>query len=280
MRARRFWVPRISPHGRTIAFGAYENAANLGADLWTYDLKTGTDQRLTTGGWTGRDFNDPVWSRDGRWIAFDGLDTAAGDQSKSLYTMPADGTGKPQLIPTPLGQNWPTDWTPDDKYIVFTHNVANRPASIWMVLSDGKGEARPIVEATFDALGGRVSPDGHWLAYQSNETGQDEVYVQPFPAPGPRVRVSTAGGSAPSWMREGRELAYRALGSTEPLLGVELTLGAGVGIGTRRVLLRDADIIASGLAPYDVTSDGRRVVVIIAPPSPNRFAVVLDLLRN
>ena len=280
MRARRFWVPRISPDGRTIAFGAYENAANSNADLWTYDLKTGTDQRLTTGGWTGRDFNEPVWSRDGRRLAFDGLDTVAATiASKSLYTMPADGTGRPQLIPTPRGANYPTDWTPDDKYIVFTHNVATRP-SIWMVPSDGKGEARPIMEANFDAWGGRVSPDGHWLAYQSNETGQDEVYVQPFPAPGPRVRVSTAGGSFPSWTRAGRELVYRASGSREQLVGVELTLGAAVGIGTRRVLLRDANLIPSGLAPYDVTSDGRRVVAITVPPRPNRFAVVLDLLTN
>ena len=280
MRARQFWVPRISPDGRTIAFGAYENAANSNAELWTYDLKTGTDQRLTTGGWTGQDFNDPAWSRDGRRIAFDGLDTAAGDQSKVLYAVPADGTGRPQLIPTPHGTNWPSDWTLDDQYIVFTRNVAGRPWSVWMAPSDGKGEARPVVEATFDALGGRVSPDGRWLAYQSNETGQDEVYVQPFPAPGPRVRVSTAGGSFPSWTRNGRELVYRALGVSEQLVGVELTLGAGVGIGTRRVLLRDANIIPSGLAPYDVTSDGRRIVAIIAPPRPNRFAVVLDLLTS
>jgi serine/threonine-protein kinase len=279
MRGGRFWVPRISPNGRTIVFGAYENAANLNAEIWTYDLTTGTDQRLTTGGWSGRDFNDPTWSRNGRRIAFDGLDNAAGDQSKVLYVVPANGTGRPQLVPTPHGRNFPSDWTPDDQYIVFDHNVASRPTSIWMVASDGKGEARPIVEATFDAYGGRVSPDGRWLAYQSNETGQDEVYVQPFPAPGPRVRISTAGGGAPSWTRNGRELVYRVFGQTEQLVGVELTLGAAVGIGARRVLLRDANIPVR-IADYDVTSDGRRVVVVIAPPSPNRFAVVLDLLTD
>jgi serine/threonine-protein kinase len=147
-----------------------------------------------------------------------------------------------------------------------------------MVPSDGKGEARPIVEATFDASGGRVSPDGRWLAYQSNETGQDEVYVQPFLALGPRVRISTASGGAPSWTRNGRELVYQDLGKTEQLVGVELTLGAAVGIGARRVLLRDANFLPR--ADYDVTSDGRRVVVVLAPPSPNRFAVVLDLLTN
>jgi len=220
-----------------------------------------------------------VWSRNGRRIAFDGLDTAAGDQSKVLYAVPADGTGRPQLVPTPHGRNYPSDWTPDDQYIVFDHNVASRPVSIWMVQSDGKGEARPIVEATFDASGGRVSPDGRWLAYESNETGQDEVYVQPFPAPGPRVRISTASGGAPSWTRNGRELVYRVFGQTEQLVGVELTLGAAVGIGARRVLLRDANMLLR-IADYDVTSDGRRVVAVIAPPSPNRFAVVLDLLTH
>jgi len=278
MRGGRFWVPRISPNGRTIVFGAYENATNFNAELWTYDVTTGTDQRLTTGGWTGRDFNDPVWSRNGRRIAFDGPDTAAGDQSSVLYTVPADGTGRPQLVPTPHGTNYPSDWTPNDQYIVFNHIVASR-TTIWMVASDGKGEARPIVEATFDASGGRVSPDGRWLAYQSNETGQDEVYVQPFPAPGPRVRISTAGGGAPSWTRNGRELVYLASGKTEQLVGVELTLGAAVGIGARRVLLRDANSLFS-TAFYDVTSDGRRVVAVTTPPTANRFAVVLDLLTD
>ena len=287
MRGRGLWVPRISPDGRTVAVGSYAESGDLAGDIWTYDLRTGTDQRLTTGGQAGQDFNDAVWSRDGRRVAFDGLETAksgkaGGEQSggQVLFTVPADGTAKPQLIPTPRGANWPTDWTPDDKYIVFVHNLATKPSTIWMVRSDGKDEARPIVESAFDVLGGRVSPDGRWLAFESTETGQHEVYVQPFPGPGARVRVSTTGGASPVWTRGGRELVYRVAGRTDQLVGVELTLGATVGIGARRVLVRDQNIIVSPLAPYDVTSDGRRVVLITSPPSPNRFAVVLDVLAS
>ena len=284
MRGRRFWAPRISPEGRTIVFGSYEKTANNNADLWTYDLRTGTDQRLTTGGQTGRNFNDPVWSRDGRRVAFDGEDSVVSARVAStnfIYTVPADGTGRPQVIAKPVGTDWPTDWTPDDKYIVYVHLLTMRPSSIWMVSSDGKGEAHPLVEATFDASGGRVSPDGHWLAYQSTETGQIEVYVQPFPGPGRRVRVSTAGGSFPSWTRDGRELVYETWERQRQLVGVELKLGGDVAIGARRVLQRDANTMTgTPLAPYDVTSDGRRIVVVTAPTSPNRLAVVLDLLTS
>ncbi|HEY6207520.1 MAG TPA: protein kinase [Gemmatimonadales bacterium] len=270
---RRFWVPRFSPDGRHIVYGAY-GGANW-ADLWSYDLQTNTDQRLTSGGQEGRDYNDPVWSPDGRRIALSAVDSI-GLPGKGLYLMPSDATSPPALLLDRPGDQWPSDWTRDGKSLLFTEVPPNGPRSIWLVRTSGPAEPQPIVKTPYNAEGGRLSPDGRWLAYDSDETGQSEVYLQRFPAPGPRLRVSSAGGQMPVWSRGGAELFYW---SRNQLIAVQLKPGTEMVVGARKTLFRATYQSGGVLAQYDVHPDGQRFV-IATPESSNRLAVITGVLAN
>jgi eukaryotic-like serine/threonine-protein kinase len=266
----RFWVPRFSPDGRHIAYGSYGTDGSL-ADLWSFDLMAGTDQRLTSGGQKGRDFNDPVWSPDGRWLALSGLDSV-GKREKNLYLMPAAGGADPTLLLHRSGNQFPTDWTRDGETILFTDGPPSMPYSIWLVRRSG-GAPVPVVKTQYNALGGRLSPDGRWLAYQSDETGQPEVYIQRFPDPGPRLRVSTAGGQMPMWSRSGKDLYYWY---HDQLTVAGITLGSETTVTARTPLFRAVFPPASVFAQYDVSPDGRFVLSVVAESS-KRLAVLSHL---
>jgi serine/threonine-protein kinase len=273
--ASRFWVPRISPDGRRVVYGAYGTGSSNSADLWTYDLALKTDQRLTSGGQAGRDYNDPTWSPDGRRIAISAVDSGS-QGTKNLYLMPSDGSGPPVRLLDRPGDQWPSDWTRDGKYLLFTDTPPSGSRSIWLAPIAGAEAPRPVVKTNYNAQGGRLSPDGRWLAYDSDETGQSEVYVQPFPGPGPRLRVSLAGGQTPVWSRSGKELFYL---SRNQLLAVEVKPGAEFAVGTRNMLFQ-ASFAGGVLAPYDVTPDGQRFVVSVTPETSNHLAVVTNFLSG
>ena len=126
----------------------------------------------------------------------------------------------------------------------------------------------------YNATGGRLSPDGSWLAFESDETGQREVYLQPFPGPGARVRVSASGGSMPAWSRSGRELFY--WGRTE-LIAVDVRLGPQIALGAHHALFQANLVSPSVLAMYDPAPDGQRFVVDAVPGSSSRLAVIPNL---
>jgi len=251
----RFWVPRFSPDGRRIAYGAYVSDTSALADLWSYDLVLGNDQRLTSGGSDGKDYNDPVWSPDGRRLALSASDSTALS-AKNLYVMPGDASGPPALLLERAGNQWPTDWTRDGREILFTDVPTNGSRSIWVVPIAQPAQPRPVVQSRFNASGARLSPDGRWLAFDSDETGQLEVYVQPFPGPGRRLRVSSAGGQMPVWSRSGRELYFWSGGR---IVAVSMTAGTDLAIGAPRPLFA-ANLADGTLAQYDAHPDGSRFV--------------------
>ncbi len=263
------WVPRISPDGRRVAHGRVAGGAF--ADLWVYDRTLGTSQRLTSGGEAGPDYNDPVWSPDGRRLAL----SAATGESKDLYLTSADGTGQPALLLRRPGEQWPSDWTRDQKELLFTDVPPNGKRAIMALLLAKGAEPRPVVQTAYNATGGRLSPDGRWLLFDSDETGQTEVYLQPFPGPGGKIRISSDGGRFPVWARKGRELFYW---SQDRLVSVQLRPGAEVEVVRRETLFRADHQQAGALAQYDVTPDGRHFVVATGGESGNRIAVVSDVL--
>ena len=273
----RFWVPHFSPDGRRIVYGAYTESAGA-ADLWMYDLAVNTDQRLTSGGQSGRDYNDPVWSPDGRQIALSARDSGSGAvPGKHLYLMPSDASAPPAHFLSLPGDQWPSDWTRDGKSLLFTHTPPAAKRAIWIVPVSRGAAATPVVSTAYNALGGRLSPDGRWLAFESDETGQSEVYIQPFPGPGTRVRVSVSGGQMPAWSRTGKELFYW---ERAELIAVELRLGAQIALGTHTELFKENLQTGGVLAQYDPDPDGRRFVVAALPGASSRLAVISNVLAE
>ena len=209
----------LSPDGRRVAAVI---ASEQGTDIWLIDMNRATRTRLTAGGASAF----PVWSPDGSKIAFQS--TASGPWN--LFSKPVDGSSAMQpLVTTAAAGEWPgtganllpgtlptlsgagpqvpISWTPDGSTLAFIERKPDGDRDIWVV-SPG-GDPTPFLVTPFDEHSPRLSPDGKWLAYVSNESGSSDVYVQPFPGPGPKWLVSTDGGSDPVWARNSRELFYR-----------------------------------------------------------------------
>jgi serine/threonine-protein kinase len=174
-----------------------------GADLWVGDLRRGAVSRLPSDGRSA----GPTWRPDGLEIAF--AYSKAGPFN--IFTRPTDGGGVPEpLLESPWNQ-LPTSWSPDGRLLAFTEFNPMSGADIW-TLDVGTRERRPVVRTLFDESHARFSPDGRWIAYASNESGPWDVFVRPADGSGPRVQVSTGGGSWPSWSIDGRTLYFSANG--------------------------------------------------------------------
>ena len=186
----------LSPDGRFLAYS--QNDRGTPGDIWLLDLKRGVSRRFTD----DPSFDMfPAWSPDGLRIAF-----ASNRKLRfQLYVKPVDAT-KPE---EPLGgtdlAELPTDWSSDGRFLLYT-----RGGDIWALDLEGERKAAPVVETMFTELNGQFSPDGHWIAYQSDEAGKVEIYVQPFPGPAPKTRISSEGGFQVRWHVGGRELFYIA----------------------------------------------------------------------
>jgi Tol biopolymer transport system component/tRNA A-37 threonylcarbamoyl transferase component Bud32 len=264
------WAPRFSPNGRQIAFAK-------ASDLWIFDRDAGTTRRLTT---DSADNNDPQWSPDGQWIAYS---SRRDSMRKDLYVQPSDGSGESRrILRRPLSQ-WTSDWSRDGEWLVFTDLHGPSQYDIWMVPARG-GDPAPWIVTNFDEMGARVSPNGRWAAYTSNETGRYEVYIQSFPKPGTKILVSVDGGVHPVWRPDGRELYYWAAGGgplirvrTNNLIAVSLTWGSRPAIVRRDTLFR-APYVISPQANYDVDRDGQHFVAVLGVEAENRLNVHLNAL--
>ena len=196
---REFQSPRLSPDGKSVVVSVSDGSR---LDLWSYEFERGTRLRLTT---TGRN-RRTVWSPDGKRIAFYSTLQDGGDQD--LFVMPSTGGEPTRLLARP-GPQYPDTWSPDGRFIVFEESAAGVGVGrdLWLL---PLGEApRPLLVTRFHERGAVCSPDGRWLAFVTDEPGRAEVYVQPFPGPGPKVPISANGGLQPMWSRDGRELFYR-----------------------------------------------------------------------
>lgn len=168
---------------------------------WEYDISRGTLTRVTFDGTAAA----PVWSPDGKRIAY----ASFKNGQFVILWKPADGSGMEEVLVSPQSSlQVPLSFTPDGKFLAYMFSNPNARIQVNLAPLHGERTPKPFVASQFDDNGGLFSPDGRWLGYFSNESGQFEVYVQPFPDPGGGWQISASGGYGPVWARSGRELFY------------------------------------------------------------------------
>jgi len=239
--------PVLSPDNR---FAVVER----GDDLWRVDLSRSVAVRMTSNGARN---SRPVWSPDGTQIAF----TISTGGQESIHVMNSDGSGESRELTTTteLFKN-PECWTRDG--IVFLNFGATTFRDIWLLPVSSDASAAPLIQTRFSEYLSSVSPDGRWIAYLSSEAGFDDVYIQSFPSPGHKLRVSSTGASRVWWMPGSREVCYRTADGNE-MVGVTLIQkGDDLETGTSRVLFR----VPPGVLATDFTRDGQRVLISYASP--------------
>jgi serine/threonine-protein kinase len=240
--------PRLSPDGRRVAVHVGRPGSR---EVWLLEVDRPRAWRQLT--FEGGGF--PVWSPDSRRLAF----TSQREGGASLTVIAADGSDEPRRLFEGTQSRIPVSWSKDGLLAYYEIGQGNQ-RDIWVV--DAAGGAPPVafVATPANELSPVFSPDGRWVAYVSNETGRNEVYVRPYPPPGPVTAVSIDGGTEPVWRRDGAELYYR---HEDFLMAVAVRRTPGFSAGQpRRVLRMEMVPNAAGNPGYDVLPDGRRFLAL------------------
>jgi eukaryotic-like serine/threonine-protein kinase len=246
--------PQLSPDGKRLAARLLTQPSG-NFEIWIYDLDRKVHSRASFSGLTAL---APVWSPDGKQIAC--AHTALQASGDHMFLLMADGSGKEQLLEQPVFEaiaNYPSSWSPDGRVLLFDHQDKSGKISVWVLPFSGDRKPHAFVETQFNAQMAKFSPDGRWVAYVSNDSGNDDVYVAPFPGPGGRVQVSTGGGSQPRWRQNGRELFF--LSPDKAVMAAEIAESqeGGLRVGAIRRLFA---LNPMGGVPgyiYDATADGQ-----------------------
>jgi serine/threonine-protein kinase len=261
---RRYFYPRLSPDGTRVAVEARDEEN----DIWIWDLSR---QTLTRATFEPTFEQYGVWTPDGKSLIFGSSRLGGPSAPRNLLRRPSDGTGTSELLWEGSVAQFPSAVTPDGTSLIFRAEVPpSKPGAppgtdLLLLPLTGDRRARPLVQTPFAELNGEVSPDGHWLAYQSNESGRHEIYVRPFPnVEGGKWPVSTKGGTQPLWAKSGQELFYESAGA---LLRVPVKIGSSFDAGAPSKLFDGPNLLVlppgGGLGRmYDVTADGTRFVMI------------------
>jgi len=241
---------RLSPLGDRLAEARGDGTTG---NIWTMDLQRGATSRFTFD--PGLE-NNPVWSSDGSRIAFSS--SHGNGDILDLYSKNAGGAGEPELLLKTSSVKHATDWSNDGRYIAYTQ-VTNS-TDLWVLPLFGDKKPIPFLVTSFNETLARFSPDGHWIAYTSDESGIPQVYVQHFPANGSKWQVSTTGGAEPHWRGDGRELYYRSAGSLRAVDVSASDVDFKSGVPQKLFDLHGA---AGGLldSAFDVTTDGQRFLL-------------------
>ena len=264
-------VPRLSPDGHHLAL----NLRGLSAsEIWTLEIGRGilsplvqapSGPKLDNWGSFG-----PVWTPDGKELTF--------SRRRTLFQTSADRSGEPdQLIPDrEPGRVWhlPCSWSPDGKVLAYIHRTSPVSHDIWFLPLGAKPE--PFLATPAQEIQPDFSPNGRWLAFTSDRSGRNEVYIAPYPGGEAMEQISPAGGSEPMWARESGELFYR---SEDKMMVVTIETNPSLQVGAPRLLF-EGSCARPGLsffpANYDVTPDGQRFVMVPEKRILNQLQVIVN----
>jgi hypothetical protein len=247
---------RLSPDGRR---GVVAMGSAGGSDLWMVDVERDAWSRFT---FLPGIVVFPVWSPDGKHVMF-----RAG-YTQNLYRKETSGTGTEQRVTESPNVQYPTDWSRDGRLVLYYEIAPDTQRDLWVlpVAPDGRLEAgekaRPYLRTRFNEWGGRFSPEHspRWVAYTSDESGREEVYVQGYPEPRGKFQISTGGGRFPEWSNDGRELYY--VSADGKLMAAGVKLGAdSPAPSTPRELFAVRPGATANISPYSVAPDGKRFLV-------------------
>ncbi|MCG8608043.1 serine/threonine-protein kinase [bacterium] len=256
--------PRLSPNGQLVAVDMGPGSGN--ADIWIYNVESGRRIRLT--------FDEggvhPVWTPDGKRVAFN---RQQGDGTISWKR--ADGSGDTeQLVKNQHPVN-AISWSPDGQILAMEENHLESGMNI-LTFSLKERRTQPFLVTPYNERSPMFSPDGKWIAYVSDESGQKEIYVQPFPGPGSRWPISTEGGQEPVWSVDGKELFFR---NGDKMMVVAIEYRREFKASTPRQLFEGRFVSDGGGHPrYDVSSDGKRFIMtrIVEETSSSDLRIVVN----
>ena len=267
---RAYAYPRLSPDETRVAL----DVGGSNRDIWIWDLRRGSLDLFT--------LNDPspnplaAWSPDGRQLAFG----SGRFGVTNLFLQAADGSGVPERILDSPQANIPLSFTPDGRYLVFSEQNPGRGFDQMAVSLDGRRHVIPLLQTAANELSTEVSLNGRWMAYSSDESGQTEVYVRPFPdSDRERWKVSSDGGKQPQWSRDGRELFYLTLAGAMMAVRVSETPGLSLGQPVKLFDYAD-DANIAGARSYDSTKDGRFLITKVQQPSGTSAPGSLVIVHN
>jgi Tol biopolymer transport system component len=247
----------VSPDEKRIAIHRHDTN---GGDVWLFDsVRRGTMLRFTFD--ASQDNSMPIWSPDGSRIAFSSLRKG----NWGIYQKPSNGTGSEELLLESDLIKAPMSWSPDGKSLVYWVGAPSTSGDEWVLPLTGDRKPVPFLQTSFDERWPQISPDGKWIAYTSNETTRNEIYVRPFPSGEGTWQISTDGGIFARWRRDGKELFYMSVVSLGKLIGVKVNPVGGTFEYGDPVELFDSGYVNIGhpshYHTYAVSADGQRFLI-------------------
>jgi Tol biopolymer transport system component len=260
--------PRLSPDGQKIAVASRRERSRV-TDVWVYDVDRGTPTRVT---FDGASF--PIWSPDSKRLAIG-----------TLKVINADGSGNAERIAAGGKMQFPTSWASKANALVFLQETPAGANGIWVVPMQGERKPHLFIESRFQLWHPDLSPDGRWLAYVSNESGTYEVYVQSYPGPGEKIRISPAGGLDPIWNTNGRELLYRSFTSDGQQLFLSVAVSSLVPFRTDppKLMFQAKALEYDTSAPersWDVSADAKRFLLVRVGPITDKPVTTMQVVLN
>jgi eukaryotic-like serine/threonine-protein kinase len=263
---RAYSSPRVSPDGRTIAAAI----RGVPTDIWQYDLARETWGRFTFDGTS----QYPVWSPDGRKLIYN-----SGKLGPTEFlSKPVDNTASESVLLGGDSQIVPFSISPDGRILVYVVVDPKNLPDIWTLNIDDPAKRRPFLQTPFREGAPVFSPDGHWIAYASDESGRSEIYVRPFPGPGQQWTISTEGGAEPIWPRKSQQIFYR---NADTMMVVDVTTTPEFSASKpRRLFERSYERSDAYWPNYDATPDGRRLLMLRYIESPHPAQRQINVVLN